>query len=256
MEYTEQQKKQAEEYKLPYHYFASFDPLRNTFSSFKRLSFAVYYAVTAKIVFECLKERCAETWLDVGCGDGALISGLDQFLPGVVKAGVDYDSRSIELARLINPALNFSVADITDDPSELLSGYDVVTLVEVLEHIPPEESQVFLKALGSKVNLGGYLLLTVPHINQRMPAKHYRHFTIAGLKAELMTALPAFDIEAIHGFGKKNILERIVKGLMNTKAVYLELPVFNRLRLRAQLKALPVKEDRCQQVLVLLKRIV
>jgi len=254
MEYTEQQEKQAAEYRLPYHYFATFDPLQNTFSSFRRLSFAVYYAVTAKIVFDCLKERRSETWLDVGCGDGALISGLDRFLPDVLKSGIDYDPRSIELARLINPSWNFSVADITAQSLEPANAYDVVTLIEVFEHIPPTEGQAFLKALGSKVNKGGYILITVPHINQRMPAKHYRHFTTETLKAEILDALPDFAIESIHGFGEKNLWERVVKGLFNTKAVYLELPVLNKLRLKAQLKALPVREERCQQLIAILKK--
>lgn len=250
---TAQQKLQASEYRLPYHYFADFNPESVEFTSFKRLSFAVYYSVTAKLVFDSISTMKARSWLDVGCGDGALISGLDRHLPGVEKVGIDYDPRSIEFARLINPQVEFRTQDlgadgISDEP------YDFVTLIEVLEHIPPEKSKPFLKGLASTVKDGGYLMLTVPHLNQRIPRKHFRHFEIDRLSAELNSALPEFNIEYIYGFGKKNFLERVVKGVLNTKHAFLEFPALNRMRFSAQLKAIPVSEKCCQQIAVLLKK--
>lgn len=248
-----QQKIQASEYKLPYHYFVSFDPVSLAFCSFRRLGFAVYYAVTAKLVFDTIQRLGVRSWLDVGCGDGALISGLDQFLPDVVKEGVDYDVRSIELAKLINPSMTFHSGNILQKKADL-GVFEFVTLIEVLEHIPPDEASEFLVALGTKVAESGFLMITVPHVNQRMPQKHYRHFDFQTLRAELSVLMPEFDIEEMYGVGEKNILERLVKGLLNTKYLFLELPGLNRQRFRAQLKAIPVTETKTQQVAVLLKK--
>jgi len=250
---TEKRLIQSAEYGFPYHYLASFDVLKKSFSSYRRLGFALPYSVTARLIYEVLTELAPERWLDVGCGDGALISGLDKLVPNVTALGIDYDPRSVSLARLLNPSIDFTTADITDR-NQVSGRFDFVTLVEVFEHIEPAKAKDFLRCLGGLVSQSGTLVVTVPHINQRMPKKHFRHFTCQQISDLLMDALPDFQIVAICGFNKKTILERVIKGLLQTKRIFVEIPLINRVRFRQQLRAIPVSEKSCQQIFVRLQR--
>lgn len=81
--------------------------------------------------------------------------------------------------------------------------FDLVTLIEVLEHIPHDLCSQFLRCLGNLVNPGGALILTVPHKNQKMPRKHYRHFCTSELVTLLDKELPNFEVTEAYGFGKK-----------------------------------------------------
>ncbi len=94
--------------------------------------------------------------------------------------GVDYSERAINLAKGFNPELEFLQIDIVKETID--SKYDLLTLIEVFEHIPPEEADNFVKSLHGMMNDNGILLLTVPHKNKRVSAKHYQHFDSALLR--------------------------------------------------------------------------
>ena len=248
-----QQKSQSDEYNLPYHYFVSYDPQSPSFKSYKSLMFALSYALGNSLVYQAIKDSQAETWCDVGCGDGALISSLQSFLPGVKCVGIDYDEKAIALANHINPAdpAIYQAKDITTDCSDM---YDIVTAVEVLEHIPPSEFSRFVQSLGALVAPGGSLVITVPHVNQGMAAKHYRHFKIEEMTNLLVKDLPDFEVSEAFGFWHRNWLERVNKALFQTKHVFLEIAGLNRLRMRLQLKSLPLTDNKAQQVFVRLAK--
>ena len=248
---SKQQRAQSDEYHLPYHHFISFNPEKLTFQSYKRVMFALGYSLGNILIFRELKKNNPKTWCDVGCGDGALISTLSNFLPSTNCQGIDYDEKAISLARHISPKGNFVVADITNDQ---LSTFDAVTAVEVFEHIPPEFGDDFIRSLGRLVKKNGSLILTVPHKNQGMASKHYRHFTTKELSSILKANLPDFEIISAYGFNQKNWLENVNKGLLQTKHFFLEIPWLNKKRLSMQLNNLPAKESKALQTLVHLKR--
>ena len=244
---SSEQVAQSSEYNLPYHYFVSYDPKNANFRSFKSLMFALSYALGNTIVYRAIKDSQADSWCDVGCGDGALISSLQSYLPGVKCVGFDYDEKAIMLANHINPGVLFRTADITSDH---LGRYGIVTAVEVLEHIPPNEFSQFVQSLGALVAPGGCLVITVPHVNQGMAAKHYRHFKIKEIANLIVADLSDFEISEAFGFGHRNWLERLNKALFQTKHVFLEIAGLNRFRMKLQLKSLPLTDDKAQQVFV------
>lgn len=92
--------------------------------------------------------------LDVGCGDGLMWDRLEEL--GHVE-GIEPD------ARLVNPGSRrrqrIEIASFpAGRPRE--TRYDVVLLLDVLEHI--EDEQAALGRVASLLDAGGHLLLTVP----------------------------------------------------------------------------------------------
>ncbi|MFG1709940.1 class I SAM-dependent methyltransferase [Nonomuraea sp. M3C6] len=89
-----------------------------------------------RLVMTLVPEGC-ERALDVGCGDGLLVSKLAARLPTVT--GADRSAEAIAMARRQHGDLDnvtFVAADYLDDPKGLLpeGKYDLVTAVAVIHH--------------------------------------------------------------------------------------------------------------------------
>lgn len=123
--------------------------------------------------------------LDIGSGNG------------VPRAQIEGStSWSVDCCDLDGPALeklsggrgeNF-LYDITEQNPKFVGKYDVVFLLDVLEHIP--EPEVFLKAAIAHLKPGGHLIINVPAMHILMSrydkvVGHIRRYTIASLDDEL-----------------------------------------------------------------------
>jgi SAM-dependent methyltransferase len=133
--------------------------------------------------------------LEIGCGTGHNFEVLSRF--GMLDAlEIDAPARAIASARLGRPVGD---APLPDLPGVTDGGYDVIALLDVLEHI--EDDLAALKGIMTKLKPGGRVLLTVP-ANQWMWSAHdsvHHHFrrynprTLrrvaegAGLKVDMMT---------------------------------------------------------------------
>lgn len=72
--------------------------------------------------------------LEVGCGEGHLLSHIHQSSPATYLDGIDFSQKIIDCARANNPDIFFKQADILDLPYES-EEFDLVVTCEVLEHI-------------------------------------------------------------------------------------------------------------------------
>lgn len=94
--------------------------------------------------------------LEIGCGTGhnlAMLAGHGR----VDAVELDDDARALASRRLGRPVLDGKLPDIAD---QIETRYDLVTLLDVLEHIPDDKA-----ALAGTYRLmkpGGKLLLTIP----------------------------------------------------------------------------------------------
>jgi SAM-dependent methyltransferase len=133
--------------------------------------------------------------LEIGCGTGHNFEVLSRF--GMLDAlEIDAPARAIASARLGRPVGD---APLPDLPGVADGGYDVIALLDVLEHI--KDDHAALKGIKAKLKPGGRVLLTVP-ANQWMWSAHdsvHHHFRrynpgtlrrvaeSAGLKVDMMT---------------------------------------------------------------------
>jgi 2-polyprenyl-6-hydroxyphenyl methylase/3-demethylubiquinone-9 3-methyltransferase len=98
--------------------------------------------------------------LDVGCGGGLLAEAMA--LQGARVVGLDLSSELIEVARLHALEAGISI-DYRVESAEQHAGtdagrYDVVTCMEMLEHVP--DPQAIVAALGTLVRPGGHVFVS------------------------------------------------------------------------------------------------
>ena len=119
--------------------------------------------------------------LEIGCGTGHNLPMLAQF--GSLDAcELDEEARNLATQRLGRPVHKSRLPDLSAfEPA----SYDIIALLDVLEHVPDDESA--LQAIKQLLKPGGKLLLTVP-ANRWMWSghdvahHHFRRYSRSGLK--------------------------------------------------------------------------
>ncbi|MBN1122485.1 MAG: class I SAM-dependent methyltransferase [Anaerolineae bacterium] len=174
--YREQQI-QEDDYRFPYHYIPSLD--KESFTQTRYWNWGFRYLGGLRVVQDQLSALSYNTLCDLGCGDGRFLRELAKQQPSARLMGIDYSERAITIARVLNPTLDYRQVNILDESFD--ECFDVITSIEVLEHIPPEEVEKFLRVTVDHLNAHGTLILTVPHINVPVQAKHFQHFSSESL---------------------------------------------------------------------------
>lgn len=172
---------QEAQYSFPYHYLPRIT--NDGFSQFQHWSWGYRYLGRLKVVFDLLAKIEFQSLLDIGCGDGRFLSETLELYNDRKLAGIDTSAKAITLAKQFNPGLELEQRDILVSP--LNSRWDVITLLEVIEHIPRESLPDFMRAVGKMLRPGGTLIITVPHLNEKLIKKHYQHFDAENLIASI-----------------------------------------------------------------------
>jgi SAM-dependent methyltransferase len=174
----EVQRIQEDQYSAPYHYLPRWNGIK--FSSFAYWSWGFRYLGGIEFLLSLLAPLEFESLIDIGCGDGRLLSEIGVRFPGKILEGVDYSEQAIALAKVLSRGATFSAGNILS--SEPVRQYDIATSVEVIEHIPPADLERFVAAMAERIRPGGKLILTVPHRNRPVEKKHFQHFDLAKLR--------------------------------------------------------------------------
>jgi SAM-dependent methyltransferase len=169
----EEQEIQELQYEFPYHYIPETDH-NDSFSQTKQWSWGYRYLGGIQVVFEILDDCDFDSIIDIGCGDGRFLRELNKQYPEVSTLGIDYSQRAINMANAMNPDIIYEHIDITEEKPN--RQFDIACLIEVLEHIPPEDIPEFIESVTDVLCENGKLILTVPHINKSVQDKHYQHF--------------------------------------------------------------------------------
>ena len=119
-------------------------------------------------------------WLDIGCGNGALLTACNRALPtGWKLAGFEVSDKYRDLVERIPGVERLYTCPLHQIPGT----FDVISLVHVAEHIPAPRK--FLEDLGPRLCPGGLLVLEVPDCRQNafalMIADHCSHFSCSML---------------------------------------------------------------------------
>lgn len=100
----------------------------------------------------------ARSLLEIGCGNGYVLLGMQHAFPNLTLAGSEIFSAGLEFAAKRLPRVSLFQMDATRIPFE--SEFDVIGAFDVLEHIAPDE--FVLAQMHRAVKPGGGILITVP----------------------------------------------------------------------------------------------
>ncbi|HTL15876.1 MAG TPA: class I SAM-dependent methyltransferase [Patescibacteria group bacterium] len=118
-------------------------------------------------------------WLDIGCGNGAMLQACSRALPGWDLCGSEVNDKYRETVESIPGVERLFTCPVANIPG----SFDVISLVHVIEHIPAPQS--FVRPLAAKLKPNGLLLLEVPDCLQNffmlMVADHCSHFSASML---------------------------------------------------------------------------
>ncbi|WP_259252194.1 class I SAM-dependent methyltransferase [Salinibacter ruber] len=143
-------------------------------------SWGFRYLGGLQVVFDQLESIDFDSLIDVGCGDGRFLHEMSDRYPGKEILGVDYSRRAIDLAEVMSPSVEFRCQNILDDGID--ERFDVAVLIEVFEHIPPDDLDAFVDATARLLDSGSTLIATIPHTNKWVSDKHYQHFNQSKLQ--------------------------------------------------------------------------
>ena len=99
------------------------------------------------------------TALDVGCGAGLLTEPLARL--GARASGIDASPELIDVARWHAAAMGLDIDYRAGDVQELEGRFDLITCMEVIEHVA--DPAAFVQALARRLAPGGLLVLSTPN---------------------------------------------------------------------------------------------
>ena len=128
-------------------------------------------------------DRPLSNALEIGCGHGVVRGMLEKDL-GIPVDGCDLNQHALEMAAQGKGRL--LVYDIFDQNREMLGAYDMVLLMDVIEHV--EDDAAFLAASLQHLKPNGIVVINVPAHMQFFSkydevAGHRRRYNSARLKA-------------------------------------------------------------------------
>jgi len=206
-----EQEIQESQYHFPYHHLVREGDEK--FSQVKNIRWGFIYLPYIQYVLEKIKTRPFNKLLDVGCGDGKFLFEAKKIFPDKVLEGTDYSEQALSFAKAFNPELTFYLGDITNNKF-LDKKYDVVSLIEVIEHIPPKSLPDFIIGIHKRLENNGILIITVPSDNTPVSPKHYKHFNIRSLQ-EILD--PHFSITDKYFLNKKGFLKNVIHAMLTNR---------------------------------------
>lgn len=109
------------------------------------------------------------TLLDVGCGPGSFFFVLQEM--GIQidrRIGSDLCDKQVAYAQQLLQDIEWISADAAKLPFED-NTLDAITMIEVLEHFPPEREALVLKEFLRVLQPGGQLVMTTPNYRSHWP---------------------------------------------------------------------------------------
>lgn len=174
--------------------------------------------------------------LDIGCGPGTFIGN---YLPGMEALGVDLSASQVDYATRTygSAAHRFSTRSLAD-LAEAGERFDAVTVIELIEHLVPEDAIRLLAEARSLLTTDGVLVVTTPNyrslwpiielgVNALSPVSYieqhinkYRrdllaaHLSAAGYRdVTVGSAVGLAPFTAVFGLGTANTMHAIERGM-------------------------------------------
>jgi len=100
----------------------------------------------------------AESFFEIGCGTGYVLSGIQREFPNLRLYGSDIFSKGLSFAEQRLSDISLFQMDARRIPFEM--EFDIIGAFDVLEHI--DEDEVVLQQMFQAIKPGGGVILTVP----------------------------------------------------------------------------------------------
>jgi len=245
----EEQLKQDFEYNFPYHYIPQY---KENYIQVETWSWSKNYVSAIEFILKKIKEDVSSVTsiFDVGCGDGRLTKELSFELPEINVLGIDYSDKAIALAKAMNSDIEFYQLDIINNNFKMKC--DLVTLIEVFEHVPLESCDSFIKAIAKLLNTNGQIHLTVPHVNVPVSYKHFQHFDLDLLKKYFEKY---FDIEEVQYIQRNSFFLKIMTKLFSNNLYIINNNKLNNLYYKFYKKyCFNTNEDKCERIYLKLRK--
>lgn len=217
-------------YEFPYHHLPHFDANGDA-TNMRRLHWGVEYLCLLRKIIEKVEHLKPETMLDVGCGDGALVTHVSSF---VEVTGVDLSARATTFARAF---AGENAEILCQDAAQMEREFDLVVAMEVLEHVPDDAVDGFLETLVARTKSQGHVLITVPSTNVALNKKHHRHYDTALMQEHMRAAARGLEEISIDYFFREISWSRVYNRLCDNRFFCGEIHVLRRLLWRQTWKA-------------------
>lgn len=119
-----------------------------------------WFRARNQLIGWALSKYCKDfqSFLEVGCGTGYVLSGVSSEFPGATLLGSEIFSAGLGFAAARLPSVSFVQMDARNIP--YCEEFDVIGAFDVLEHI--EEDLTVLREIHTALKKNGFLFLTVP----------------------------------------------------------------------------------------------
>ena len=141
------------------------------------------------------------TVLDIGCGGGLVSEGLSKI--GATVTGIDFIKENIKVAKMHAKKNNLEIDYFVKDfeKEKITSKYDVIIILEVLEHLNNWEE--FIKKIKLSLNKNGTLIIST--INRNLVSK----FLTLDIGENLLKLIP-LNTHTFYKFIKPEELEQVL----------------------------------------------
>lgn len=199
------QSQQEAKYHVPYHYSLNrWTPAGVTYLSYLRRARDLLLARTPKRA------------LDAGCGDGRFVAFVREADDTFPIEGTDYSETALDFARLFNPGARFHHGDLLGTLPFHDGEFDALTLIEVVEHFPPEKLTHVLTECRRILKPGGTVIITTPTTHEKKISKaHFQHFTEETMRRYLTDA--GFRDPVFEGNFRASMVQTLCQGLMENR---------------------------------------
>ncbi|HEV2475479.1 MAG TPA: methyltransferase domain-containing protein [Candidatus Dormibacteraeota bacterium] len=144
-----------------------------------------------RLIIQILRRHFSEarSLLEVGCGTGFVLTGIERARPEIRLVGSELHPAGLAFAKRRLPRVEFLQMDARRIPFD--SEFDVVLALDVIEHV--EEDTLVLDQMFRSVRPGGGVIITVPQHPRLWSAndeysQHKRRYRRAELLSKLRRA--------------------------------------------------------------------